>query len=118
MSLEFQYKIFLNLKSQNSYKYSFYIICTDCHFHYCFGILSAKSFKDILCPILTSPLPASCGPSTTIAKILFRFYYLSSLIPMISLSVRRLHDISKSNWWYLLVQHFFFQLLSSFYFSQ
>lgn len=39
----------------------------------------------------------------TIAKILFRTYYLASLIPMISLSVRRLHDIDKSGWWYLLV---------------
>lgn len=29
-------------------------------------------------------------------------YGLATLIPMISLAVRRLHDIEKSGWWYLL----------------
>ena len=55
--------------------------------------------------------------STTIAKILFRFYYLACLIPTISPLIHRLRDIDKSSWWYLLAQSFDVILAYFFYFS-
>ena len=36
-------------------------------------------------------------------SILSSIYGLASLIPSIAICVRRLHDIGKSGWWYLLV---------------
>ena len=35
-------------------------------------------------------------------QMLAAIYGLASLVPMISLTVRRLHDIDKSGWWYLI----------------
>ena len=37
-----------------------------------------------------------------VANVVISVYGLATLIPMISLAVRRLHDIEKSVWWYLL----------------
>ena len=37
-----------------------------------------------------------------VANVVISVYGLATLIPMISLAVRRLHDIEKSGWWYLL----------------
>ena len=37
-----------------------------------------------------------------VANVVISVYGLATLIPMISLTVRRLHDIEKSGWWYLL----------------
>ena len=37
-----------------------------------------------------------------VANVVISVYGLAKLIPMISLAVRRLHDIEKSGWWYLL----------------
>ena len=37
-----------------------------------------------------------------VAMVVISVYGLATLIPMISLAVRRLHDIEKSGWWYLL----------------
>ena len=34
--------------------------------------------------------------------ILFTLYVLGTLVPLIALSVRRLHDIGKSGWWYFI----------------
>ena len=34
--------------------------------------------------------------------IIWLLFYLATLIPGIAVSVRRLHDIGKSGWWYLL----------------
>ena len=36
-------------------------------------------------------------------SILSSIYGLASLIPSIAICVRRLHDIGKSGWWYLLI---------------
>ena len=33
---------------------------------------------------------------------IFSLYVLGTLIPIIALSVRRLHDIGKSGWWYFI----------------
>lgn len=40
------------------------------------------------------------GLSDTIAMI-FGIYCLISILPSISISVRRLHDVDKSGWWFL-----------------
>jgi len=33
---------------------------------------------------------------------IFSLYVLGTLIPIVALSVRRLHDIGKSGWWYFI----------------
>ena len=38
----------------------------------------------------------------TIFGAIVVLYYLASLIPSISVTVRRLHDIDKSGWWYFI----------------
>lgn len=37
-----------------------------------------------------------------ILGILLLIFYLGSLIPMLAVSIRRLHDLDKSGWWLLL----------------
>lgn len=37
-----------------------------------------------------------------VGAIIFFLYYLAILIPSLSMTVRRLHDIGKSGWWLLL----------------
>lgn len=36
-------------------------------------------------------------------SILYGLYILATLIPSLAVSVRRLHDIGKSGWWYLII---------------
>ena len=39
---------------------------------------------------------------SNIGNIIYVLYDLAFIIPIIAISVRRLHDINKSGWWYLL----------------
>ena len=43
------------------------------------------------------------NPATSLLAIPVALYGLALLIPSIALSVRRLHDIGASGWWYLLI---------------
>ena len=51
-------------------------------------IIDSALFTDIV-------IEVGLGPLTSI-------FYLAIILPGIALVVRRLHDISKSGWWYLL----------------
>jgi len=43
------------------------------------------------------------NPATSLFAVPVALYGLAVLIPSIALSVRRLHDIGVSGWWYLLI---------------
>ncbi|MFK4135902.1 DUF805 domain-containing protein [Pseudomonas luteola] len=42
------------------------------------------------------------GKALNLGENLSAIYALASIIPVISLSVRRLHDTNRSGWWYLI----------------
>jgi uncharacterized membrane protein YhaH (DUF805 family) len=50
---------------------------------------------------LVSLLPAMLGDGLPF-MIPFYLYFLATLVPVLALIVRRLHDTGKSGWWYLV----------------
>ena len=54
-------------------------------------------------PALIAGSLGGSNPATSLLAIPVALYGLALLIPSIALSVRRLHDIGASGWWYLLI---------------
>ena len=46
---------------------------------------------------------STLGRASVVFLVLYAIYALGVLIPSIAVTVRRLHDTSRSGWWYLLV---------------
>jgi uncharacterized membrane protein YhaH (DUF805 family) len=40
--------------------------------------------------------------ATGVFTIIFALYFVASIVPEIAVTVRRLHDIGKSGWWYFV----------------
>jgi len=67
-------------------------------FYFIMDVIAAIIDAFVLNPIMgTTPDQAAQG------GILQMIFALGLLIPSIALGIRRLHDIGKSGWWYLLV---------------
>ena len=43
------------------------------------------------------------GPGVYLTVLLFFVFLVAHFIPLLALTVRRLHDTGKSGWWYLIV---------------
>ena len=57
----------------------------------------------VLINFVVSLILSALGQKISIFGILSILYSLFVLIPAIAVGVRRLHDIGKSGWWYLIV---------------
>ena len=57
----------------------------------------------LLDAFVVSPMLGATPEQAMQGGILQMLYALALLIPSIALAVRRLHDIGKSGWWYLLI---------------
>ena len=73
----------------------------------CLGIFLITFVVGIICSLLggtltaTEPVDLSTYFSN-IGNIIYIVYCLVLVLPSIAICVRRLHDINKSGWWYLL----------------
>jgi len=52
---------------------------------------------------LSGSQEGSMSPLAIVGGILLAVWFLATIIPVIAVWVRRLHDSDKSGWWYLLV---------------
>ena len=73
----------------------------------CLGLVLITFVVSLVCTLLGGTLTSTenVDPATyfsNIGNIIYLVYCLVLIIPGIAICVRRLHDINKSGWWYLL----------------
>jgi uncharacterized membrane protein YhaH (DUF805 family) len=55
----------------------------------------------VLCAVLAVPLISSSGWTSPMRIVLWAYLWIS-MLPSLSVTVRRLHDVDKSGWWYFV----------------
>ena len=57
----------------------------------------------VLANVVISTVLYGLGSASKFFLILYFLFFLASVVPSIAVGIRRLHDINKSGWWWLIV---------------